>query len=179
MSEYTMQSTVSSQPPRQICTHFRLFCSPPPRESRVSCYSVNCATFLHMRSLKVYDQSLCACLIYLTLKYHGNVFFSKTPNGLRNEPSKMHFHQWKYSYVAINENIPMQSCICSWYYYYVVYLNSYLLNFNSLLKSINMSKWKWFHHLMKRHRLYETSFGMSIIYPNVCSVYTLLLFAVD
>ena len=34
-----MQSTVSSQPPRQICTHFRLFCSPPPRESRVSGYS--------------------------------------------------------------------------------------------------------------------------------------------
>ena len=39
MSKYTMQSTVSSQPPRQICTHFRLFCSPPPRESRVSGYS--------------------------------------------------------------------------------------------------------------------------------------------
>ena len=34
-----MQSTVSSQPPRQICTHFRMFCSPPPRESRVSGYS--------------------------------------------------------------------------------------------------------------------------------------------
>ena len=30
MSEYTMQSTVSSQPLKQICTHFRLFCSPPP-----------------------------------------------------------------------------------------------------------------------------------------------------
>ena len=29
MSEYTMQSTVSSQPPRQICTHFRLLCYPP------------------------------------------------------------------------------------------------------------------------------------------------------
>ena len=39
MSKYTMQSTVSSQPPRQICTHFRLFCSPPPRESRISGYS--------------------------------------------------------------------------------------------------------------------------------------------
>ena len=39
MSKYTMQSTVSSQPPRQICTHFLLFCSPPPRESRVSGYS--------------------------------------------------------------------------------------------------------------------------------------------
>ena len=39
MSKYTVQSTVSSQPPRQICTHFRLFCSPPPRESRVSGYS--------------------------------------------------------------------------------------------------------------------------------------------
>ena len=39
MFKYTMQSTVSSQPPRQICTHFRLFCSPPPRESRVSGYS--------------------------------------------------------------------------------------------------------------------------------------------
>ena len=39
MSKYTMQSTVSSQPPRQMCTHFRLFCSPPPRESRVSGYS--------------------------------------------------------------------------------------------------------------------------------------------
>ena len=39
MSKYTMQSTVSSLPPRQICTHFRLFCSPPPRESRVSGYS--------------------------------------------------------------------------------------------------------------------------------------------
>ena len=36
MSEYTMQSTVSSQPPRQICTHFRAFCSPPPHESCVS-----------------------------------------------------------------------------------------------------------------------------------------------
>ena len=33
MSEYTMQSTVSSQPPKQISTHFRLFSSPPPRES--------------------------------------------------------------------------------------------------------------------------------------------------
>ena len=33
-----MQSTVSSQPPRQICTHFRLFCLPPPCESRVSGY---------------------------------------------------------------------------------------------------------------------------------------------
>ena len=39
MSKYTMQSTVSSQPPRQICTHFRLFCSPPARESRLSGYS--------------------------------------------------------------------------------------------------------------------------------------------
>ena len=39
MSKYTMQTTVSSQPPKQICTHFRLFCSPPPRESRVSGYS--------------------------------------------------------------------------------------------------------------------------------------------
>ena len=39
MSKYKVQSTVSSQPPRQICTHFRLFCSPPPRESRVSGYS--------------------------------------------------------------------------------------------------------------------------------------------
>ena len=38
MSEYTMQSTVSRQPPRHICTHFRLFCSHPPRESRVSGY---------------------------------------------------------------------------------------------------------------------------------------------
>ena len=38
MSKYTMQTTVSSQPPKQICTHFRLFCSPPPRESRVSGY---------------------------------------------------------------------------------------------------------------------------------------------
>ena len=34
-----MQSTVSSQPPRHFCTHFRLFCSPPPRESQVSGYS--------------------------------------------------------------------------------------------------------------------------------------------
>ena len=38
LSAYTMQSTVSSQPPRQICTHFRLFCSPPLPESRVSGY---------------------------------------------------------------------------------------------------------------------------------------------
>ena len=39
MSVYTLQSTVSSQPLRQICTHFRLFCSPPPRQSRVFGYS--------------------------------------------------------------------------------------------------------------------------------------------
>ena len=35
----TIQSTVSSQPPRQICTHFLMFCLPSPRESRVSGYS--------------------------------------------------------------------------------------------------------------------------------------------
>ena len=29
MSEYTMESTVSSQPPRQICTHFRSFARLP------------------------------------------------------------------------------------------------------------------------------------------------------
>ena len=42
MSECTIQSTVRSKPPRQICTHLRLFCSPPPCESGVfgySCYS--------------------------------------------------------------------------------------------------------------------------------------------
>ena len=50
ISKYTMQSTVSSQPPRQICTHFRLFCSPPPRESRVSGYSWR-SQLLHNRRL--------------------------------------------------------------------------------------------------------------------------------
>ena len=64
MSEYIMQSTVSSQPPRQICTHFGLFCSPPPRESRVSGYSwrsqfgITCWGFEWERIFKLQKRAL-------------------------------------------------------------------------------------------------------------------------
>ena len=61
MSKYTMQSTVSSQPPRQICTHFRLFCSPPARESRLSGYIV--------KTVPIGADRWCSNYIWVTNKF--------------------------------------------------------------------------------------------------------------
>ena len=64
-----MQSTVSSQPPRQICTDFRLFCLPP--HARVM--------FLATVAIRIGIEEVPYCFSMSSVKFHGHKGQKKSP----------------------------------------------------------------------------------------------------